>query len=186
MGFPYPYPLGLPKGTVRASLTISVSVNLLFLTYYDMADATAFSSVVAVALAFYFGGRIRGGDPSDKPKTAAERAFALPAGTVRSFLIIMFAGFSGYLLYTGAQLPRYLLEVISLIAGYIFGVIFRHIFHKDKSGKVSLLQHLKSILAIAITALSIYMSISLPGDILTNYAIQGASLFLGFYFGSRD
>ncbi len=185
MGFPYPYPLGLPKGTVRATLTLSLSINLLYLSYFDLPDAETFSSVVAVALAFYFGGRIRGGDPSGE-KSAGERAFALPAGTVRSILILLFAGYSFYLIYLDMTIPKYLLEVNYLISGYILGALFRKIFLKEKKDGVGLVQHLKSLIAIAITALAIFMSNVYPSEQLTLYSIQGASLFLGFYFGSRD
>ncbi|MHA2089699.1 MAG: hypothetical protein ACW98K_02470, partial [Candidatus Kariarchaeaceae archaeon] len=89
----YPYPLGLPKGSVRATLTLLVSINYILLTIDEKFElATSLSPIVAVALSFYFGGRMRSASitPTAVKVDASQRAWGLPAGSIRSILVLLF------------------------------------------------------------------------------------------------
>ncbi|MDH5403109.1 MAG: hypothetical protein OEZ01_03210 [Candidatus Heimdallarchaeota archaeon] len=190
MGFPYPYPLGLPKGSVRSTITLLLSIDLLLLMMYDSKYAESMTTVVVVALTFYFGGRMRGAPvPRDKSDKSI-RAWGLPAGTIRTILILLYGGFSVFYYLEHSSLPNYLLEIIYIIAGYLIGHYFnkvrRHFFHKD-TGSVSIgfLDHLKAIvmLGVTITTLIITLITTDPAQIFL--WINLASIILGFYFGER-
>ena len=198
MGFPYPYPLGLPKGSVRATITMALSINLIVLTFYNSDYATYVSTMAAVSITFYFGGRMRSGKaiiPRDAP--SSQRAWGLPAGTIRTMLFLLFVGTAGYLFYNSnydfSSVPSYLFDIMNIIIGYVIGRSFNKIRNKvikkkDEEGNASqatIFDHLKALVVLAIVAYSIYMThIGLNQEVVTIILI--ANILLGFYFGERD
>ncbi|MHA2254190.1 MAG: hypothetical protein ACXAD7_27835, partial [Candidatus Kariarchaeaceae archaeon] len=122
------YPLWLPKGTVRSTLTLILSVNFILLTIDESEYAGSLSTIVAVALSFYFGGRMRG--KGIAPVTSvdrSQRAWGLPAGTIRIILILLFAGATYYIYNDTDSIPDEFTEVINLILGYLLGQFFTKI-----------------------------------------------------------
>lgn len=191
MGFPYPYPLGLPKGTVRATLTLSLSIDLIYLTFVEETIADQLATLVIVALTFYFGGKMRAMSPIPRTVDAGQRAFGLPAGTVRTTLMLLFGGTFGYIyLVQGRTIPTYLLEIGYIIGGYILGKVFnsiRNLFKgDDEEDKITIVDHLKSITAIILTGITIYLTVISPDDRLTSIWVLIASAVLGFYFSARE
>lgn len=191
MGFPYPYPLGLPKGSVRATLTLILSLDLVWLSLQQSAIADQVTTMTVVSLTFYFGGKMRSSAPIPRNTDASLRAWGLPAGTIRSLLIIIFGATSAYLQFIGDGIPDYLLKVINIIVGYLGGRMFEKIRNKifktdPENKKVGIIDHLKALLAIAVTAPTLYFTIFLPTNELTSPLILITSIVLGFYFGARD
>lgn len=190
MNFPYPYPLGLPKGTVRATLTLTLSFDLIYLMISGEQIASHLATIVVVALAFYFGGMMRATQPIATKIDSSQRAFGLPAGSIRLFLLILYGGTLTFVYYYKYTIPKYFLEIIYIIAGYIFGKIFNfitnHLFPRRTTGSVSIIDHLKALFAIVLTGITIYFTISEPNTNTTQLWVYIASILLGFYFSSRE
>lgn len=190
MGFPYNYPLGLPKGSVRATITLLLSVELAFLTILDNPIADSIATMTLVGVVFYFGGKMRVDSMIPRSADRSLRAWGLPPGTIRFLLILIFSGTIGYLYYYQQIIPTYFIEVINIIAGYLAGRTFEFIrdklFKKDEEDKVSIIDHLKSLSILGLTIVTIFYSFTEPGIDLTSLLIVISSWTLGFYFGSRD
>ncbi len=195
MSFPYPYPLGLPKGTVRATITLAFTIDLIFLTLNSETTANLVSPLVLVALTFYFGGRMRINPSIIVPKApAAERAWGLPAGTIRSLLIFLFGAFTVYLIYERRTLPSYILDIFNIIFGYLIGLIFLKIktwYRRRKNSEITTshigpLDHLVSLLALSISGTTIYILTATPTVSYILLVANIASITLGFYFGGRS
>ncbi|MHA2503784.1 MAG: hypothetical protein ACXAE3_13065 [Candidatus Kariarchaeaceae archaeon] len=193
MGFPYPYPLGLPKGTVRASLTLSLSITLVLLTLSEEPIANQLATLVVVSLTFYFGGKMRAMSALPRLADPGTRAFGLPAGSVRFTLMSLFGGTFAYLYFVEQrEFPVYLLEIGYIIGGYLLGKTFiriRKLLARPKEGeedKITIVDHLKSLAAISLTGVTIYFVFSAPRDELTSLWVLIASAVLGFYFSSRE
>lgn len=185
------YPLGLPKGSVRATITIALSVDLVWLSIEREPIASQLATLTAIALTFYFGGKMRAEIPIPRSVSASERAWGLPAGTIRFLIIVIFSvGIYQLMIVEGEDfLPSYYLEVIYSVIGYNLGMIYtkirRKIFPKPKTN-AGLLDHLKSLAFLAITGITIFYTIYHSADQMTENLIFGATVLLGFYFGVRD
>lgn len=190
MGFPYPYPLGLPKGSVRATLTLLLSVNLIVLSINQDPIAVNMSTLVAVALTFYFGGKMRTPSPVPTSVEASQRAWGLPAGTIRFILILLFGGAAYYIRFVQEKpLENFFIDIIYIILGYLIGTSFnkiKSIFIKTKDDGVDFVDHLKALLALGITGYVVYLAQIDPSSQLTKDISFITSIFLGFYFGSRQ
>lgn len=196
MGFPYPYPLGLPKGSVRATLTLLLSTDLFLITIREEPFADQVASIVLVALAFYFGGRMRARGmviPRDT-STRADRAWGLPSGTIRTILIIFFIFQVLYLQYIGISIPDYYIDIATIIFGFLFGRTFnrfkvafrrRRGVEEERLNKTSLIEHLNAVAAIAIVGFTFYVTAFNPTFQFLEQWIAAAAIYLGFYYGER-
>lgn len=186
----YPHPLGLPKGSVRATLTLLLSINLIILAIDKKTEfAEALSTIVAVALSFYFGGRMRAHSPTPVVEVdRGQRAWGLPAGSIRTILILLFGGAALFIYNETKTLPDYFNEVINLILGYLLGQSFtksrEKIFGK-KEDKVGIVDHIKALAVIVITAITFYLTIFDNKNSIIDDWILLSSIVLGFYFGAR-
>ncbi|OLS19050.1 MAG: hypothetical protein HeimC2_42970 [Candidatus Heimdallarchaeota archaeon LC_2] len=185
------HPLGLPKGSVRATITLALSIDLVWLSIEKEPVANQLATLTAIALTFYFGGKMRAEIPIPKSVTASERAWGLPAGTIR-FLIILIFGFGVYqlLIVEGESfLPSYYLEVIYSVIGYNLGMIYmrirKRLFPNPKTS-AGFLDHLKSLAFLVLTGITIYYTIYHSTSPDTENLIFGSTVLLGFYFGVRD
>lgn len=191
MGFPYNHPLGLPKGSVRATITLLLSVELALLTILNNSIAESIATMTLVGVVFYFGGKMRVDSMIPRNAERSLRAWGLPAGSIRTLLILIFGGTIGYLyFYEEAIIPTYFIEVINIIAGYLAGRTFEFfrdkLFKKSEEDKVSIIDHLKSLAILGLTVVTIFYSFTSPGIDLTALLIVISSWTLGFYFGARD
>lgn len=185
------HPLGLPKGSVRASITIALSIDLVWLSIEREPIANQFATLTAIALTFYFGGKMRADIPIPKSVTASERAWGLPAGTIRFLIIVIFSfGVYQLMIIDGRDfLPSYYLEVIYSVIGYNLGMIYmkvrKRLFPNPKT-TAGLLDHFKSLAFLALTGLTIFYTIYHSSSPDTELLIFGSTVLLGFYFGVRD
>ena len=190
MGFPYPYPLGLPKGSVRSTITMAVSISLAVLINRSSPYANSMSVAAAVCITFYFGGRMRGSAITPRDTNRGQRAWGLPAGTIRSMLTLLYIGI-GYYLYTkGKDIPDFLIEILNIIIGYIIGHNFNRFrnrfFPRDPNATgVHWFDHLKAIFVLTLTGLTVYNTIYevFPH---VNWWIFALNVAVGFYFAERS
>jgi hypothetical protein len=197
MGFPYPYPLGLPKGSIRATITLLLSLNLVWLTITESDYAGSFSTTVAVALTFYFGGTMRGTQIIPRDTVAGLRAWGLPAGTIRTLLTLLFMGLTYYVFTYQGTVPNHLVELLNIMLGYLLGRSFNRIKHrffiKDKNTEegphVSWIDHLKAlviVIYVSFVSYSVFTDFNIIPEDMIDMLIFISSIVMGFYFGERS
>ncbi len=182
-------PLFLPKGSVRALSTLSLSVCFWGLAALDRPIPQYLFTLVMAVLAYYFGyrkqGKGSGGDSVPAPGRDRKEPLFLPKGFIRRLLII------GFCL---ALIPLYLNEhlsdpdvieffsvLIGLVAGYLFNRIFSRISLPFVAG---LIAHLKAVLVIVLSAgLAAGLIMEHPFFLENEHYFIA---FIGFYFGSRS
>ncbi|MHA2098621.1 MAG: hypothetical protein ACW99A_08030 [Candidatus Kariarchaeaceae archaeon] len=129
--------------------------------------------------------------PIPRSVSASERAWGLPAGTIR-FIIILIFGAGIYILIVQKDrdsLPPYYFEVVYSVIGYNLGMIYTRIRRKlfpNPKVHASLLDHLKSLAFLILTGITIFYTVDSPKADITENLIYGATILLGFYFGVRD
>jgi hypothetical protein len=214
MGFPYPYPLGLPKGSVRSTVTLILSVNLMVLTYFESSIAVNLSTMVVVTLTFYFGGRMRGvvaPVPRDVKSTGL-RAWGLPAGTIRTLLFFMYIAMFIFFVIDARTAPPYFFQILNIMLGYILGSSANRIsnFVRKRRGKVEVADdvirsitiwgHLRALVMLSFTILTFLFTIFYTNYLFDVFGgilpledevralqvwILANSVAIGFYFGER-
>ena len=190
MGFPYPYPLGLPRGTVRATIALSYAGTLAFLILNNNPLASKLGTSVAITIAFYFGGRVRGTMPAGVAASTGERAFGLPSKSVRTIFVFLFTGLWLYLFLDKQPIPSYLSEFILMIWGYLVGNVFFHLKHllfratREKPSPMWF-EHLK---ALVILGFSVWVCASVILGVVSasdTWVFSLSYLTIGFYYGER-
>ncbi len=128
--------------------------------------------------------------PVPRSVEASLRAWGLPAGTIRFLLIAIFGAGIYYIQFVKSNtIPDFFLEIIYVIVGYLIGTSFnkiKAIFMDPKDDGVDFLDHLKALFALAVTIFVVYLTLTEPASQLTEDVIFLTTIFLGFYFGSRQ
>ncbi|MFW9994872.1 MAG: hypothetical protein ACFFD4_22720 [Candidatus Odinarchaeota archaeon] len=203
----YPYPLGLPRGTIRATMTLLFCLTAFILIFLDKSVLHSLSTTIVITVSFYFG--TRKGIP---PKTETlkkmqtekgETAFNLPANTVRSILFIGFVLVSLKILLspsgTYTDFPAFVLEVLIMISGYVGGAFlsrFIKLFQDDQEAPglvAKIIFHGKAIIVLFFTFVTCILyfidGLNLMSTGLTSETVEligwATNLLIGFYFGSR-
>jgi len=197
----YPYPLGLPKGTIRASVTLLFFFTSAILVMTSVDTPNSLATTIVIVVSFYFGTRKGIPPKTETLKTVkadkGETAFNLPANSVRT---ILFAGFIimtlKIIISAGDynEVPDFVLEVLVMIIGFVGGSFlsrFVSIF-QDDSGEVGLISkivlHGKALIVLLFTIVTCFLYLfTLPGmDSSIVFALGWiTNLVIGFYFGSR-
>ncbi|MEM3341457.1 MAG: hypothetical protein QW728_02065, partial [Thermoplasmata archaeon] len=158
-------------------------------------------SLMLVVVAFYFGARTMTPDSDTTEKNPDEKGgfvnwltslkdspLFLPKGTIRFLMIVAFGTLAYFTYSKNGSIPEALLQILTIIAGYILGIIITYFYHKisDKTdAKVSVFGHVKA----AITLLFIiFINTGYIFD--WSFATSGVvdrlmTLLITFYFGSR-
>jgi hypothetical protein len=182
-------PLGLPRGSVRAIATLVTAGCCWILIVAEQPVPGYVLSLLLTVIGYYFGFR-------QKVKSAGSRIFDasaavreplyLPGGSIRTLLILGFAG-CGVLLAARRQIaePAYL-EFFIILAGLVGGYFFARLFTVNLDpGTAGLVNHAKGALVLGAT-------IGLAALLLTGLYHERPRLGLAlactisFYFGSRS
>ena len=188
MGFPYPYPLGLPQGSIRASLTILLSINFFLLILRNSPYILDIAILVTISLAFYFTkGLASSVDHYSEPSL---RAWGLPARTIRVFLFLSYTGFVVYLFFNSISIPTELWGVIFVIYGYTGGIIWfklKQLVFGTTGDKTTIFRHLQALLSIIVIISTIVVSeFEIGGEMFIRQLLSYTSVVLGFYYGVRS
>ncbi|MHA1990970.1 MAG: hypothetical protein ACW981_17875 [Candidatus Hodarchaeales archaeon] len=197
MGF-YPYPLGLPRGTVRATVTLLFLFSTAYLILFDKTVPESLISTFTILCALYYGMRKeiipRSEILDEKKKEKGETAFNLPAFTVRITIFMIFILLAVKILYFGTTtdgFSTFLYKIIYIIAGFIFGTILAKIggiFGNDPEKQnfiEKLFFHGKAVIIILLCLIVNYFYITEVTNNETAILEVITSLFIGFYFGNR-
>jgi len=189
--------LSLPKGSVRASVAVSLSVACWVLVFQGKDVPNYIFNLLVAVISYYFAfrrGTSRSGGKT-LPKTTDEfsdvtvsgktRPLYLPSGYIRYFLIIGFALCAAmglkHNLFNDSAFREFFVIFAGLIAGYFFAKI-ANTFKKDVSTYNSI-THVKGV-CVLMAALGI--AIILLFGLKLPIAVIICSCMITFYFGSKS
>ncbi len=128
------HPLWLPRGSVRAIITLSVAITTLYMISIACEQIPqSLGNVMIVSVAFYYSTRASTLPSTETPKkidssTSLEPPpLFLPARTVRITLAIIIAISIGIVAFTNQEIPIFIVTVFITIIGYALGMIVREI-----------------------------------------------------------
>ena len=185
-------PLGLPKGSVRALLALSVFGCVMALLLLEREVRAGLWMVNYTILGYYFtmrrgeGGAVSLGEEGPAP-------LRLPRGTVRWLILLGFTGTFGWLIlqHFQANKPIYnnkaFFPMLSLSA-FFFGLLFQRLMPSGKSGqsKIAILvQDIRALVGLGAAAVIILVSLFDLSFTGANAAMHTSLVFIFFYFGSR-
>ena len=184
-----PEPLFLPRGSIRALVTIAMALSCWILIFTGRDVPGYLLGLLLTIIGYYFGFR-------KKIKTAESRIFDatakeedplfLPHGFMRVLLILGFV-ISGVVLHVTGRLKEihyleFFVVLFGLIAGYVFARMFSA--YEETSFYVSL-NHAKGVGALAAAAYLAYVLLSRRHTDHGHIAMLLCAL-ISFYFGSRS
>ena len=184
-----PEPLYLPKGSIRALVTMIVAATswVLILTAQDVPEYLF--SLLLTVIGYYFGIRT-------KLKAAESRIFdastkepeplSLPTGFIRLFLTVGFL-VCGVVLYRRELLgeAKYL-EFFIILSGLIVGYVYARLFSKSEASPAYiLLNHVKGVVVLAAAGCLAFLFIGGAHAAYGPLALV-LSAAISFYFGSRS
>jgi hypothetical protein len=197
MGF-YPYPLGLPRGTVRATVTLLFLISTAYLILFDKNVPESLISTFTILVALYYGMRkeiVSSSESSDEnKKKKGETAFNLPAFTVRITIFMVFVFLVVKILYFGPSTDNFstfLYKITYIVAGFIIGTFLAKIggiFGNDleKQNVIeNLFFHGKAVIVVILSlTMNYFYVIEVSNNEIAILEVI-TSLFIGFYFGNR-
>lgn len=178
-------PLGLPRGSVRALVTLGLLTVFWILLYLGRDVPTALGFSVLVTTGYYFGSRSRGGRSGRQP-------LFLPRGSIRT-IIVAGSALVGYFLFQNGRLDFGNLErstaMFSSEGALVGGFTFKKLIELLFRGKLEVLHKwMENIKALLVTTaaggLGLTSLLGLEGETSSQLALLAAP-FVVFYFGSR-
>ena len=180
-------PLSLPRGSVRALVTLALLGVLWTLMLSGREVPLSLAFVVLLVLGHYFGSR--GG----REKVPGERQpLYLPRGSIRTVIILGFAA-AGWFLWDQGRLVLSIedrnMAIFFILGALLLGFVVRKIADMLSGGKMTrprrLFENVKAILVIAATVLfAIFCLLEKKEEGLENLALAAVPVIV-FYFGSR-
>jgi len=177
-------PLNLPRGSVRALITLTLLSSLWTLMLLGRELPILLCYLVLVALSHYFGSRTTSADEKSP--------LFLPRGSVRVIVIVGFAIVAYFLSTQGALDPDFhdrAALMLFLCFALLLGVLVRKVFDIITRGKANALrrgfENTKSIVVIALTGFLAFVWLTDTTSRVEDYALLASPLVV-FYFGSRN
>lgn len=181
------YPLWMPRGSVRAILTLIVLGSIWFLIFTNKTINENLQDALLMLLGYYFAMR-RGKSSSEGPSPSAP--LWLPGGSIRIFIFLGFAVLT-YVLYTKHQLfDNRAFPLLLLTWGFFLGYFPKMILHRweermSQNVIFQFLGHTKAILTIAVVLAFCICVIFEKEALLPVHSSKAFMAILGFYFGNR-
>ena len=181
-------PLNLPRGSVRALITLTLMGVLWTLMLLDRALPLVLCYLALMALSSYFG--TRGGDMVTDSKRCP---LFLPRGSIRILVVVGFAVVA-YFLWDQGRLTVDMRDrsaaMLVLVAALSVGLLARKLADALSRGAATptrqAFENLKSVFVLALTAFLALVWIVAPAKPeVENLALLSAPLLV-FYFGSRN
>jgi hypothetical protein len=183
-------PLGLPVGSVRALLLLSLAARVLL----DLASQAAVEPwllvAVGLAAAAYFSAR-QASPPASGPAhletTRPSQPLGLPAGTIRTLFLLALA-VGAFLWIRDRGIEAHELPVVAVIGAFVLGVVGRWLLaraRKPEDPGSNLFDHLQALVALVCAAGLVVRGVLGAND-ETSLGIDAtlAAVTL-YYFGAR-
>jgi hypothetical protein len=185
-------PLSLPRGSVRAIMALALLGILWAIMLMGREIPLPLAFVTLVILGHYFG--VRGAEaPGGEGAPGSKPPLYLPRGSVRTLIVLGFAGVGAFLWHEGRleitpQSTVFTLFVLA--AAFLAGFLLRKIADFVTRGRMTTprrwYENLKAIVALSATVLFVLACVlGTGGPREQNIALVSAPLIV-FYFGSRQ
>jgi len=190
-------PLGLPAGSVRATLAVILSATLWTSILRGQAPEPILVDSALLVVAFYFGVRstaplVPAAAPAPAPEAPKVRQpLYLPRGWVRAILAGGFLVVIGYVVIRDGTMPQALVLILQVIVSYAIGWgISRVLLRRARLGKelgrgARVARNAMSVAAIGVTAGASWAILAGQFDLVPEYLRNGLAWTIAFYFGSR-
>lgn len=194
------YPLGLPAGSVRALLTLTVTGYIVYQIAIGEPIGLLWNETLMIVLAHYFTSRrviqippaIREQMAADGTLPTERNPLFLPKHSIRTLIVLAFAGLAVYLYREQRLFNPASLSILGTVAAYLLGMLAKSVLSWWRSDRPQTSarwwEDLKAIVTLAIVMGSVAIeltgtaaSLPIPKEQLQNIAL-GVVLF---YFGSR-
>jgi hypothetical protein len=181
-------PLGLPRGSIRALVTLAVAGACWLLMIGNQPVPRYLLNLLLAIIAYYFGFRQKAGRTEThaaESRAQSPEPLHLPGGSIRMILVLGFA-ISGLLMCVRGKLADLAhLEFFVLLAGLVAGYFFSRIFRTADAATHSRFNHLGGV--VAVTAAGWLVVSLLSGTYLEQPHIGLIpACVITFYFGSRS
>ena len=186
------HPLFLPKGSVRALVSLALAVSFWGLTFTGRDVPGYLMGLLLTVVGYYFGYRAdvdRSGLTVHDSAPETQRPLNLPAGVIRLVLIAGFAASAAVLLERGelSKLPyvEFFVILFGLLLGTVFGKLLARVRH---TGAYGLVNHVKAIVVLALAGFLAWAMLAEPSqETIPQQEIVFIVLcsLISFYFGSR-
>ncbi len=184
-----PEPLYLPKGSIRAIVTIAMTLSCWILIFAGKDVPNYLFGLILAIIGYYFGFRqkIKASQSRIFDASAkAEEPLSLPQGCIRFFLIAGFFVCGLVLHFTGRLKNLSYLEFFVILFGLILGYIFAKVLAKFGDNPLyRLLNHVKGV-AVLVAALCLAVLLISGSYVNYHYPALLLSAAVSFYFGSRS
>ena len=183
-------PLRMPKGSIRAAVTIAMAVSCWVLIARGVDVPTYLLSILLATVGYYFGFRLKAKAEASRiydPEVAVLDPLLLPSGCIRSFLTIGF-GVGAAVLYWRGQLGNLkYVEFFVVLAGLVLGHYFaRGMRHLDSPALEGALNHMKGLIVLAAAGYLSILFLSGAHQTTPLGTLMLLSCAITFYFGARS
>lgn len=189
-----PEPLHLPKGSVRALVTLTTAGICWLLILREKPVPDHLLGLLLAVIGYYFGFRRSGATVpatatlgEDGGTRAVVQPLFLPGGSIRFLLIAGFLVAAMVLINQGRILDETLLEFYAIFSGLVLGHVFARLTARfEGSDGAIFANHLKGAAVLAATFLLAFLLLrGLPAG-LGHWPTLALSCLISFYFGSKS
>jgi len=189
-------PLNLPRGSIRALVTLALLITLWSLVLTPGKDVPlVLTYLTLMVVGHYFGSRESAQRKSD-PATAAKRPkspLGLPAGTVRVVIVLGFAGVGYYHLRdrdpAAIDIEDRATAILCIVGAMLIGLLIRKfadvVSRGTPSAPIRWFENAKGVTVLVATALLVIGSVLGQDQPQMQNMTLVAAPVIGFYFGSR-
>jgi hypothetical protein len=182
-------PLGLPKGSVRASVILLLSLACWIMIILERTVPVYLLNLILIALGYHFAQRnlFSRFNPSVAVLAEGEEhPLNLPEGWVRGLVVAGFTVSALFLIWKGTIQDTAFAEFFIIMFGIIIGHIILKITvdHQD-GGWYTVMGHLKAAAVILLTVTLFLLLVSGEYEQSNTSWIRFMIASIGFYFGSR-
>ena len=184
-----PEPLYLPKGSVRALVTLLLAVSCWILVFRSTPVPAYLFSLLLTIIGYYFGFRQKVKAAESRIYDAMARAkepLFMPPGFIRFVLIAGFCASGVWLWRRGRLGELHHLEFFAMLAGLVVGYLYARLMRPVRESSLYLLlNHLKGlvVLASAFALCALLLCGAAPDR---QHVALSLSCLVTFYFGSRS
>ena len=183
-------PLGIPRGSVRAIVTLTISITIWAMFVLDRMNPDYMLNLALIMIGYYFAFRVITSPLKGIPdviEAGTKQPLYMPKGVIRWVLICGFLLAGGFVVVRGDLIRADLVEFYTILIGMTIGYASRKlVIEKFKIETPMWMKNTKSIIVIC---MALYMqaifSFALADDVPI-FTIRTSIALIGFYFGSRN
>ena len=184
------HPLFLPRGSVRALVSLALAASFWVLTFTGRAVPGYLMNLLLTVVGYYFGYRADADQGDVRVYDASaevERPLALPSGVIRLVLVAGFAASGVALLAAGKLMELAYVEFFVILSGLLLGALFGKMLSKIRgSGAYMAVNHVKAVLVLGLAGLLTWILVGGRDADMSERLMVVLCSAVSFYFGSRS